>query len=251
MEKNKNYHFEDFTEKNYRNILKTISGKGTFCSYKDLWQGGGQKIIWRHDIDISAHRALWMAQAEQDEGIHAVYFVLLNSKFYNMMEQDIYHRLIAIKNLGHEIGIHLDCDSLPDDVSEEVLCRYLRFLKGIYVEVFQQEMHSFSFHNPSEKILKLFDKEEYVGLCNAYSEKIRKNIAYCSDSNGYWRFQRLQDFLLCEKQRPICVLTHPVWWTPEIMSPAKRVKRAIEGRKKDMESFYEAVLQRTGRMNVK
>lgn len=217
-----------------------------------IYGGGGVKsgIIWRHDIDVSAHRALWMAQTEAEEGVTATYFVLINSPFYNMMEQDVYEKIIAIGNLGHEIGIHLDCNSLPEDASEDYLTEKLIFLKNIFENVFRREMKSFAFHVPNEKIMNKFFKDRYAGLNNAYSAKIREKISYCSDSEGYWRFSRLEEFLYKENRYPICVLTHPVWWTPEVMSPAERVKRAIEGRSQKEKDIYNSVLCRNTELKL-
>ncbi|GFH91370.1 hypothetical protein IMSAGC002_02626 [Lachnospiraceae bacterium] len=215
-----------------------------------LWGGGKKDIIWRHDIDVSAHRALWMAKAEAKEGLHAIYFVLMDSPFYNMMERDVYEKLLGIRDLGHEIGIHLDCESLPVDASEDDLVEKLSFLKGVFENVFQQEMKSFAFHVPNETIMNKFYKDKYAGLCNAYSKKIREQISYCSDSEGYWRFRRLEEFIQKEDKYPLCVLTHPVWWTPEVMSPAERVKRAIEGRSQKEMDIYNSVLCRNTELKL-
>lgn len=118
------FHFDDFTENNYRRILKIAvekAGERGFCTYENIWNGT-KNIVWRHDIDCSVHRALKMAQIEAEEGVHAVYFVMVCSSFYNIMEKDIYERLNAIKNLGHEIGIHIDCEDLKDHPSEDDPC---------------------------------------------------------------------------------------------------------------------------------
>lgn len=250
------YHFDDFTESNYRKILKILLYKkiredgGRICTYQNLWNGE-KNIIWRHDIDCSVHRALKLAQLEADMGIRAIYFVMVGSQFYNMMEKGIYDRLIAIKDMGHEIGIHFDCESMPIDTTEESLVKKLEFLKGLFEGLFQQNMSAFSFHNPTKSILNKFYKDQYAGLYNAYSKKIRAGVSYCSDSNGYWRYRRLEDFLLEEETYPMCVLTHPLWWTPDVMPPARRIQRALEGRKRNVEASYESMLKKYGRINVK
>lgn len=244
------YYYKDFTEEMYRNIIKLAHERGNFCSYSDIWGEENHGIIWRHDIDVSAHRALWMAQAEAEEGVHATYFVLIDSPFYNMMERDVYRKIIAIGDLGHEIGIHLDCNSLPKDISEDYLIEKLNFLKRIFEDVFQREMKTFAFHVPNENIMNKFYKDSYAGLNNAYSAKIREKISYCSDSEGYWRFSRLEEFLQKESKYPICVLTHPVWWTPEVLSPAERVRRAILGRSQNEIEIYNSILCRNAELKL-
>ena len=47
-------------------------------------------------------------------------------------------------------------------------------------------------------------------MINAYAKYFKDNVEYCSDSNGYWRHQRLENFLN-NKHDKIQVLTHPVW----------------------------------------
>jgi hypothetical protein len=69
-------------------------------------------------------------------------------------------------------------------------------------------------------------------LLNTYGEYFRKKVFYCSDSNGHWRFKRLKDVLedTPENVPRLQVLTHPVWWTEESMSPKKRFAKCIKGR---------------------
>ena len=32
-------------------------------------------------------------------------------------------------------------------------------------------------------------------MINTYAKYFKENVEYCSDSNGYWRYKRLEDFL--------------------------------------------------------
>ena len=52
---------------------------------------------------------------------------------------------------------------------------------------------------------------------------------YVSDSNGYWRFRRLDAVLADADVERLHVLTHPEWWPPEPMSPRARLERSARG----------------------
>lgn len=246
------YFFSDFTEQNYRRMLQLAKKKGVFCKYDDYFEDKVKKpIVWRHDIDVSVQRAFRLAQIEREEDVSSTFFLHFNSMFYNVFDAESMQKIEQIINMGHDVGIHLEC-SMYDTVSEEQIeyglqhyYNSLKFLFGISVK-------AFSFHNPTTELLDCFKETQYGGLYNAYAAKIRDELAYCSDSNGYWRYHRLEDFLKEEHKdkRGICVLTHPAWWTPEILSPRKRIQRAIEGRKRYTEKKYDADLKNAGRINI-
>lgn len=73
---------------------------------------------------------------------------------------------------------------------------------------------------------------------------------YVSDSNGYWRYQRLSDVLENSENEKLHILTHPEWWTPEIMPPRERISRCIEGRSAKQHAIYDEALRKAGRLNV-
>jgi hypothetical protein len=87
-------------------------------------------------------------------------------------------------------------------------------------------------------------------MVNTYGAGLRKNFTYCSDSNGYWRFRRLQDVLEQAEDEKLHVLTHPVWWVPDVMSPRERLARCIDGRRDFQHRFYDQTLADYGRENV-
>lgn len=247
--------YNDFTEDEYRKLLKKAKKKASFISYNDYFENKtsevGNSIIWRHDIDISVNRALRLAEIEAEEGVKSIFFVLFSSTFYNVFEKDIVGKLKQILSLGHEIGIHLDMDmysSVPDGNKLEM---DLNFLSSNIKYLLDVSPSCFSFHNPTPEIISTFT-ENYIGkYMNAYSKRIIDNVAYCSDSNGYWRYQSIDEFLDRTDYKVACVLTHPVWWTYYAMSPRERVQRAIDGRGKYVGDNYDNLLEQFNRMNLK
>ena len=243
--------FQDFTEDEYRRLLKIAKDKWEFIFFPDCRQD--RKVcLWRHDVDVSVHRAYQLAKIEAEEGVRTTYFIHLHSAFYNAFEAEVASLIRRILELGHCLGLHFDPDfyavPLPNT---KVFQDWLMFEKGVLERVFQTKVHVFSLHNPDIDAWVPTIKDEIGGLVNAYSNYLRKNYVYISDSNGYWRFQRLQDVLTAGKVDKLHVLTHPVWWTSEPMSPRARISRCIIGRATRQHKRYDEALRKAGRKNIK
>ena len=57
-------------------------------------------------------------------------------------------------------------------------------------------------------------------------DKYTKNINYCSDSQGLWRFDTPQNILKNndKKNFTLHLLTHPIWWTtPVKLNAAEKI----------------------------
>ena len=94
-----------------------------------------------------------------------------------------------------------------------------------------------------------YDEFEYAGMINTYSKYFRENISYCSDSNGYWRHDRLDDFLK-EGHKRIQVLTHPVWWWDMELQPRQKIEMLIKKREKYLVKWYDQILDEFRRENI-
>jgi hypothetical protein len=189
-------------------------------------------VLWRHDIDISPHRAARLARLEAERGLRATYFVHLHSWFYNAFEASCRDLLVGIA-ADHDIGLHFETsfygDASPVEnlaTERETLCR----LVGAPVR-------SFAFHNIGTG--NPWTAPIYAGLVNAYG---LTGYAYASDSNGFWRHGQ-PDF----DQPRLQVLTHAEWWTPVEMPPRQRVQRAIDGRAAKTARLYDEFIYAHGR----
>lgn len=245
-----NYYIEDFTESNYARLLGIAKEKYNFIQYEDVYNYRSDEkfILWRHDVDLSIHRSRKLAEIEAKFGVKATYFIQLNSNFYNIFEYELKLLLSDIVNLGHNIGVHFDPMNyqIKDVKSLEY---YLSFEKNILKEISGIEPKVFSFHNPNAEILK-YENYSYAGMVNTYAKLFKKSIDYCSDSNGYWRHERLED-VLEKASNNLQVLTHPGWWQEKPMIPYQRVLRCIEHRKEKYVENYNSNLNKLGRINVK
>ena len=247
MENGVKYNFADFTRENYRKLLKLAKQKYEFCSFEDFSKCSNP-VLWRHDVDFSVHSAYALAQIEREEDVTATYFIHLHNEFYNVLEKEITELLKNIFSLGHKAGLHFDCHYYGiSSVSE--LEEKLKFERDILEKTFEVPVNVFSYHNTTDEILS-FNSDKYAGMINTYSAYFKNEFGYCSDSNGYWRFERLEDVLNSGNHKKLQVLTHPAWWQEEVLSPRQRIWRCIEGRSQKTKDNYDAILSRMGRENI-
>ncbi len=246
-----NYHFDDFTELEYRKLVRLARDKWKIVAFTER-RMPGRICLWRHDIDLSPHRARRLAQIESDEGLSATYMVLLHSTFYSALEREIREIIRNIAALGHDIGLHFDPAFYdPEELEGDGLGKLLAFEKGVLETAVGIRVTSFSFHN-SEKIPPSTkpEAEEVAGMVNASSRYIREQFGYCSDSNGYWRYRRLREVLESGADQRLHVLTHPGWWVPEPMAPRDRIARCINGRANRHLQYWETTMADFGRTIV-
>lgn len=243
------YFYEDFTTDNYRKLIKQAKINYQFIFYDQLKESNNSnRALWRHDVDLSLHRAFKLAKIEHEEEVYSTYFIQFSTTFYNIFETEIKNLVLEILKLGHQIGLHFD-PTVYTINSHEDFEIFLNFEKNILENLFNTKITSFSFHSPLEEYLNL-GTFEICGMINTYSAILQNNFEYCSDSCGYWRHKRLEDFLE-QGHKNIQVLTHPEWWQEEIMSPRDRVHRCINGRANKNKSMYDEGLEKLGRLNVR
>lgn len=222
--------FDDFTEQAYRECLRLAKSRYHFIDYHHL-NTPGRVCLWRHDIDTSPQRALALGKIEQEEGVSSTCFFLLHCDRYNAMDTQTREVMHALQDLGHEIGLHFDPVYYGAEISgRQSLEERMAGERDILAEITGTPVNVFSFHNPSVNGMIEVGFDEMAGMVNAFSAAIQKDFSYCSDSFCYWRYRRLLDVLHDETIEKLHILTHPVCWTPEAMSPYARFLRAVRGR---------------------
>lgn len=243
--------FSDFTERAYRELLRTARGLYEFRSFRDaatMTSG----VLWRHDIDVSVHRALALARLEHAENCRATYFVHLHSLFYNAFEDEVTACFRQIAELGHEFGVHFDphyYGLAPTDRS--TLTALLSREAAAIAALVGAPVDAVSFHNPDIGGWMDVDDDHLAGLVSAYGRQMRTGFGYCSDSNGYWRFEPIPRVIAGKVHPRLQVLTHPEWWVPQPLAPRQRIERAIRGRAERTAQRYDEGLQALGRGNLR
>jgi hypothetical protein len=238
------WHFEDFTEASYRNIVAAARARYAFEPFGT--EATGPHVLWRHDVDYSMHRAVVLARIEAELGARATYFLTLHSDLYNVLEPAVHARAREIAALGHWIGLHFDAAFYADGAVDDRAAWEGRVL----AEALEVPVLAVSLHNPSVSGTQDHDAEELGGMVHAGARSVRDRYAYVSDSNGYWRFERLPEVIAASAHERLHVLTHPEWWQEAAMSPRERILRCIEGRGRASVATYDALLSDNQRVNV-
>ncbi len=248
------YYFEDFIETNYKGILEKLIQQGyQFIGFDyEIINSGTKFVLWRHDVDHSLNRAYRLAEIEEEFGIKATYFIHIQSGFYNVFEPDQYEILCRIIDKGHTVGLHFDHGFYTKSrhlINNDEIEKCAIIEKEMLEKYFNIKINAVSFHNPEASNVLNLKQGYYAGMVNAYSKIIGDKCKYCSDSNGYWRYDRLLDVIENDYDR-LHILTHPVWWVPYEMSPYERIKRCTDGRRNSVIKRYCDILEQSARENI-
>lgn len=168
-------------------------------------------LILRHDIDMSPNLALPMAEAEAELGVSATYFTLLRSALYNPLEPRHLDSLRGIARLGHRIGLHFDAALYGEDPHD--LETMAAWEKDLLATSLGHPVESVSFHRPAPGLLG--SRQRIAGMINSYAPAYFKEMGYCADSTGAWRFGPPWRHPEVQAGRALHLVTHPIWWQPE------------------------------------
>ncbi len=248
LKSRKGNNLNDFTIENYKHLVRLALNYYTPSSFNSL-KSKNKIILWRHDVDISINRSLRLAQINSELGMKSTFFLSLHSHFYNPFEKKQKVKLLEIINLGHDIGLHFDTSFYKIE-NKFQLENYITCEKEIFANLLSQELVAISFHDPSDSDLK-FEDENYSDLVNAYSKKLKDEVKYCSDSNGYWRHEKLEDVILSNAHKSLQVLIHPEWWQESYEPPRRRLHRAAYGRARQSMSTTDDAIESLGRKNLR
>ena len=169
---------------------------------------------------------------------------------FAILEPEIEALTRRIVAAGHEIGLHFDASAYATrDWTLSSLESAIARERDILETILNDEIGCMSWHNPDMSNLLTFDAEILGGLYNAYCGRLREDYVYCSDSNGYWRFEPMSEVIAKGHPR-LHLLTHPERCTPAPMAPSDRIDRAILGRARKVRSDYDIALEIGGRRNI-
>ena len=243
------YKFSDFTLINYKKLINIAKKNNySFSSFEPSFPGNEKLILWRHDVEFSPFIALKMAIIEAEEGEKATYFFQLHSEFYNILEKEISEIVDKIKLLGHDIGLHFDPHFFNIEKEAE-LEKHLELDKQYFNAIFDTNIKVFSFHNTNKFILSC-ENHQYAGLINVYSKYFKSDFSYCTDSTGFWRYERLEEVLNDPGITKLQVLTHDAMWNDNVLSPRQRVLTSVEANMERVKKFYDQALSKVGVKNV-
>ena len=210
------------------NLIKTCNRK--VITFKEFFHGK-EGIILRHDVDFCLSRALEIAKIEYKNKISSTFFMMLNSKIYNLLNKNNKDNLANIISLGHKIGLHFDASLYKEKkVSLDAACiKECESLESLI----KNKVDIISFHRPCKELI---GRKSKIGLRNhTYMPELMQSIKYCSDSGGSWKYDDPEDLIKDISIKNIQLLTHPIWWTtPKNLSPGEKIAYHLKEYKYDI-----------------
>jgi hypothetical protein len=147
-------------------------------------------LFLRHDVDLSLEAALELAHLEAEHGLHATYFLMTESIFYNLDSPVGRETIRELRELGHAVGLHaVHPRAERDDRFDPVL----------------------AWHNPD----RAYVNEPVAGVVNVMQSPWFTQGKYRSDSNQRWREGCPHEELRAGTFEWLQLLLHPEIWVYE------------------------------------
>lgn len=236
----------EFTETGFAALISALRVGGyRFARFGERYED--KHVLWRHDVDMSLHRAVRLGAIEQEMGAKATYFLNPRSQFYNLLEPEILGLVAQLGEQGHQIGLHYDASihAEPAASAHELETR-VAAERDLLETIIGQKIEALSWHNPEHTGLIDAKGETVAGLHNAYSKGLSERYVYCSDSNGRWRHRSMHD-VIAKGEPYLHLLTHPAWWTATALTAGQRSDRALIGRSLAIRRKQDELLAESGR----
>ena len=221
-----------FSINSYEKLMKLIQesnfeikGFHDFFKYKRV-------IILRHDVDFCTASALKIAELENKLNIKSIYFLLVNTRFYNLHAQEHYLNICKILDLGHKIGLHFDASHYKFNELSKNCRREVKVLESLFG--FKNDI--ISFHRPVKQLLS--NDKKLAGYDHTYMKKFTQNINYCSDSQGKWLYDTPEKIIkesINKKDFKLQLLIHPIWWNiKNYKTPQKKISSFLRNQYEEL-----------------
>lgn len=208
---------------NYKALLKLLLREGYSEKLFTESFSSEKHLFLRHDIDICLEKAVQMATCENEVGVRATYFVLLDTDFYNIFSSQCRKILSEIQLLGHKIGLHFDRTSLNS--AHDIEARVAQEC-SILEDVIQDPVHVVAPHRPSQSFLG--NPKKICGRVHPYQPRFFSDIQYVSDSLGGWTRDHPTNCAAFRSKKTMQILTHPyIWTTPTARSQLERIREVL------------------------
>lgn len=186
----------------YRELLE--AGAYTWATFEHEPRPGD--LFLRHDVDLSLDAALAMARIEQELGARATYFLMTESRFYNLGSHAGRDAIAELRELGHAVGLHA---VYPNAELDE------RFDPVV------------AWHNPDHEYMS----EPIDGAVNVMQSPWFTPGHYRSDSNHHWREGCPHDELASGALEWLQLLVHPEIWVYEGTTMRETMETMLEAKR--------------------
>lgn len=212
-----------------RDFLKRVLSEFSDNSYDfvldpSLLKSGSGKVFLRHDIDVDLQRAITLRNFEIELGYHGVYFVMVNSPFYNPLSGDSLRSIQEFLDKNTCIGLHAYITNLVEWEKQ------IERQKQVLETVIGKPISLLSFHHPTRETIEL--NLSKMDILNVYTLNQTNDISYFSDSNMNLDFEGLTAAI--SANRNIHLLIHPVWWIDGFDDPSQLWPELISEKTKNL-----------------
>jgi len=217
-----------FTLKEYRKLLNSFAeAEYDFCLFGERLEKTNC-VYLRHDIDFCIEYALPIATIEKDLNIRSTFFVLMNSKLYNLFDDDNIRTLKKISEMGHMICMHVDERYVT---SKEVFLKQMNAFTSMLPFAYSRFI---SRHRPQiNSNTSTWLPVEYIDV---YCDSYFKNIEYASDSRGEWKYGYPTQREAFVNKKSFQLLTHPLWWVyDDEIENKKKIKLMLDKKSREAE----------------
>ncbi|HZR95185.1 MAG TPA: hypothetical protein VFA56_05795 [Gaiellaceae bacterium] len=198
----------------YRELLEAAVAGGYRWATFDAEPRAGDLFL-RHDVDLSLEAAVELARLEQSLGVHATYFLMTESVFYNLDSVIGRETLQHLRDLGHAVGLH-----------------------AVYPRAAHDERFDavLAWHNPDAAYVN----EPVDGFVNVMQPPWFTKGKYRSDSNQHWREGCPHDDLRTGAFEWLQLLVHPEIWVYPGATMGETMRTMVEAKQGELLDYLAA-----------
>lgn len=227
-----------FSYEDYRQIIDIMKKSKKIKNFRTAI-GEDEYVIMRHDVEFSVKRAYNLAAFEAEHDFLSTYFFQLTNNSYNLLSKQNKDLLKEIAAMGHGLGLHFHLNGLQSlPVIEEEIKMEIKIMS----EMIGEEITQFSFHRPTEQVLKANIKIDQI--INTYADEYftytpnmilaPPTITYLSDARHQWNYglEPSEDVIFANKK--IQILIHPYSWTRDGWDNEHNFKTLIKEKEEEL-----------------
>ena len=192
----------EFDLAHYRELLEAAKAGGyRFAGFDAPPQAGD--LLLRHDVDLSLHAAVRLAEVEVEAGAWSTWFLMTRSVFYNLDSREGEHAVAQLRELGGRIAHHAVWPSVDLDERFEPVVAW---------------------HNPDPEYMST----PVEGATSVMMSPWFDPDHYRSDSNQHWRHGCPHDALERGEFEWLQLLIHPEIWVYDGQSMAETMQSFLD-----------------------
>ena len=187
-------------------MLTRLAETHRFIRYRQIPDTTVPFVLLRHDVEYLPSAALRMAEDEAARGISGTYFLLLNTRYYNLLAPEHASFAQRLATLGHDIGLHYDVNFFTAFPREQ-WDRLLKLQVKLLSEISGTEVRAIAMHQPA-----LNGADPFAHTSELINASSVRDVTYISDSCRAWRDSAWTMFASRNFPPRLQLALHPINW---------------------------------------